>query len=247
MLPRKKRLLSWLAAAVGLALGAPACAPSAPTEEGMSANHLYYAFSYIALFVFVLVVGLIAWSVVRYRAKDDDPNVVPQQIKENVPLEITYFAIPQLIVVALFVASVFVLHDVNAEPDNVNGKQPLVIDVTGFQWGWDFDYRQAGVTLQSQPHAVDTFYLPVNTPIRFNLQSRDVIHSFFIPEFMMKRDVIPGVHNSFQISGIDRAGTYRIQCAEYCGLLHDRMYAYIKAVPQTRFESWLSSRSGSSQ
>lgn len=245
MFPRQKRLPKWLAAGPGLVLGLSACAPNPPTKEGLSTNHLYYLFSYIALVVFVLVLSLVAWCIFKYRDRNGDGSL-PKQTKKNVPLEITYFAIPQLLVAAMFVASIFVLHDVNAEPAQVDGKQALVIDVTGFQWGWDFGYRDAGVTLESQPHSVETFYLPTDTPIRFDLHSKDVIHSFFIPDFMMKRDVIPGVNNSFQISGIKRTGTYRIQCAEFCGLLHDRMLAYIKAVPPSKFQSWLSSQGNSS-
>jgi cytochrome c oxidase subunit II len=244
--PRMKGLPKWFAAALGLALGASACAPNPPTKEGLSTNHLYYLFSYIALVVFVLVLVLVGWCIFKYRQKKDDDGSLPEQTSKNVPIEIIYFAVPQLLVVFMFFASLFVLHNVNAEPSQVSGKKALVIDVTGFQWGWDFDYKDAGVTLESQPHVVATFYLPTDTPIRFRLHSDDVVHSFFIPDFMMKRDVIPGVNNSYQISGIERTGRYRIQCAEFCGLLHDRMYAYIKAVSPSQFQSWLSSQSGSS-
>lgn len=237
MNPRARRLLEFSATA-GLALALSSCAPNAPTPQGSSVNTLYNSFTIVAAVVFVVVVGLIFWSIIRYRARDDDPDIVPRQTKKNVPLEITYFAIPQLIVAGMFVASVFVLTDVNAEPTTVSSQQPVEITVTGFQWGWDFTYP-GDKTVESLPHDVATFYLPTDTPIRFNLRSRDVIHSFFIPQFMMKRDAIPGVHNSFQISGIDTPGTYRIQCAEFCGLLHDRMYAYVKAVPPTQYQAWL--------
>jgi cytochrome c oxidase subunit 2 len=237
---RKKSLLSLCATSVGIVLGASACAPLSPTEQGSSVRHLYNAFSWIALAVFVIVIALIGWSIVRYRAKEnDDPQSIPPQIKKNIPLEITYFAIPQLIVVGMFIASIFVLHDVNKTPAQVNGEKPLVVRVTGFQWGWDFTYRGSDVTVESIPHDIATFYLPTDTPIRFEIRSKDVVHSFFVPKFLMKRDAIPGINNDFQIDGIRKAGTSQMRCAEFCGLLHDEMYAYIKAVPPPQFQSWL--------
>ncbi len=244
MTSRRKRLLGLGAGAVGLALGAAACAPVPPTRTGIETRDLYNGFSYIALVVMAVVLGLIAWSVIRYRARDDDPRNIPPQIREHIPIEITYFAIPQLIVVGMFVASVFVLNNVNALGSAQPGvhDKPLIVNVTGFQWGWDFNFPEAGVTVEGQPHDYARIELPTHRPIQFVIRARDVIHSFYVPDLLLKRDAIPGVTNRLQIPGIDKPGVYRGQCAELCGLLHSQMIFYIKAVPDNQFRSWLAAQ-----
>jgi cytochrome c oxidase subunit II len=225
-----------------MALAATSCAPSSPTPTGREVNSLYEIFSWIALAIFLIVIGLIAWSIVRYRAKPGDEEL-PPQFHKNIPIELTYFAIPQLIVVGLFVISFFVLADVNALK-NQPGDPPLVIHVMGFQWGWDFAYRGAGVTVESTPGQQKTLVLPVGRPIRFIITSRDVIHSFFLPDFLIKRDAIPGIVNKIQLT-VDKPGTYRAgHCAEFCGLLHDEMYFGVKALPLAQFKTWLANQQG---
>jgi cytochrome c oxidase subunit 2 len=120
------------------------------------------------------------------------------------------------------------------------------VRVEGFQWGWRFTFRDSGVQVVATPTAPPQLVLPVGESIDFQLVSDDVIHAFFIPRFLVKRDTVPGVDNHLQLT-IDAAGTYAGQCAEFCGLLHDQMLFSIRAVPAAEFQAWLAAqpRSGS--
>lgn len=209
------------------------CAPEAVTEQGDSVHGLYELFSVIAAVIFVVVASLIAWSIVRYRAKPGAEEL-PEQTHTNVKLEILWFAIPTLIVIGLFIASSKVSNEVNEEPP-----EPAVeISVTGFQWGWRFDYSDGG-SIVSLPDEPAEIVLPVGETVTFQLTSEDVIHSFYVPRFLLKKDVNPGQENRIDVT-IDEAGTFGGVCAEFCGLLHSKMDFSIKAVSLTDYEAWLS-------
>ena len=213
----------------------PACVGEPVTEQGRAAAGLYDLFTVIAAIIFTIVAALIGWSIVRYRARDHDTDVLPKQFHANVKLEILWFAIPQAIVIGLFVASAMVLSDVDdrvAEPE-------VVVHVEAFQWGWRFTYEgDTGRVVESLPDDQAEIVLPVDTPIAFELTSRDVVHSFYVPEFFIKRDVVPGRENRLDVT-IAEAGTYTARCAEFCGLLHDRMDLSIRAVSAADFDRWL--------
>lgn len=225
----RRRLLSIFAVLCAFLSG---CAPEAVTEQGKSVNDLYRLFSVVAAVIFIVVASLIAWSIVRYRAKPGDDGL-PEQIHTNVKLEVLWFAIPTLIVIGLFVASSGVLGEVNEEAE-----EPSVeIDVTAFQWGWRFDYSGGG-RIDSLPDRPAKIVLPVGETVTFNLTSRDVVHSFYVPRFLLKKDANPGQENRIDIT-IDEAGTYGGVCAEFCGLLHSQMDFSIKAVPADEYDEWL--------
>jgi cytochrome c oxidase subunit 2 len=115
----------------------------------------------------------------------------------------------------------------------------LNIEVQGSQWQWTFTYpngvRVSGLPQQEPPEVV----LPVGRPIHFELSSPDVIHSFYVPQFLIKRDTVPGIANHVDLT-IDREGVYTGQCAEFCGLLHGDMRFSIRAVSTAEFDAWLS-------
>lgn len=214
------------------ALYATACTPRPITEEGAGVANLYNIFLAIAAVIFLLVTGLIAWSLIRYRAKDDDG--LPEQVHTNVKLEVVWFAIPSVIVAVLFILSAGVLSEVNEEnPEDGT----LVVSVEGFQWGWRFTYP-GGETTTSLPESPATVPLPVDTPITFELVSPDVIHSFYVPRMLLKRDVVPGRTNRIDVV-IEEVGTYGGKCAEFCGLLHDDMDLVIEAVEPEDFDALL--------
>ena len=224
---------------IALAVVLPACVGQPVTEQGRAAAKLYDLFTVIAAIIFTIVAALIGWSIVRYRTRgDDDTEVLPEQFHANVKLEILWFALPQVIVIGLFVASVMVLGDIDdrvEEPD-------VVVQVEAFQWGWRFTYDD-GAVIESLPDNPAQIVLPVDTPIAFELTSHDVIHSFYVPEFFIKRDVVPGRENRLDVT-IDDVGTYTARCAEFCGLLHDRMDLSIRAVSGGDFDRWLSEGAG---
>ncbi|HEV2756443.1 MAG TPA: cytochrome c oxidase subunit II [Actinomycetota bacterium] len=221
-------------AAVVAAAGMAACAPDPAGEQGAAVKDLYDVFFYVAAVVFAVVAGLIAWSIVRFRGKPGDDEL-PRQTKHNLALEITWFAIPTAIVIGLFVLSAGALQDVNDEhPDPY-----VTVRVDSFQWGWRFTYDDEAVVVEGLPERPAEIVLPVGEPLRFDLLSSDVVHSFYVPRFLVKRDMVPGETNRLDYT-IREAGTYTGECAEFCGLLHDRMLFTVKAVPVEDFEAWLS-------
>ena len=184
---------------------------------------------WIAAVVFVVVSGLVLWSVVRYRRRDDE---LPSQTHGNTTLELLWTLIPTLLVVVLIVATV-------QAQDKVLGRSQgeLAIKVTGFQWSWQFDYPD-GVRIVGQPKQRPTMVVPVGRPIRIELSSADVVHSFYIPKTLFKRQAIPGFPSHFDLT-FDQVGTYPGQCAQFCGVAHADMLFDVRVVPQSEYESWL--------
>jgi len=230
------------ARAVAIALAAAllaGCAPQPATVEGGQIKGLYDLFLMAAVGVFVIVAALIGWSIVRYRASGDSEGL-PPQTHSNPRLEVVWWALPTLLVIGLFVATAGVLGQV----DGSAGTPAMRVQVTGFQWQWRFDYEGTAVTIAGTPDAPPQLVLPVGERIAFDLESADVIHSFWVPRFLMKRDVVPGQTNHIEVT-IDAEGTYSGQCAEFCGRLHDEMLFSIRAVPADEFAAWLASQEGS--
>lgn len=219
--------------AAGILVTLASCVPQPVTEQGRATKGLYDTFTLIAAVIFTVVAALIAFSIVRFRKKEGD-DALPEQFHTNTKLEILWFAIPQLIVIGLFVGSVMVLN----ETDRVRDETDVTVEVTSFQWGWRFTYEGTGVTIDSLPDDRAAIVVPVDRTIAFNLESEDVIHSFYVPEFFVKRDVVPGRTNKLEVV-VEEEGTYTGRCAEFCGLLHDSMDFTIEAVDIATFESWL--------
>ena len=225
----KQRLI--LAAACVAAM-LSACVPEPADVQGTSVERLYTIFFIVAAVVFALVAGLITWSLVRYRAKPGDE--LPEQFDRNLKLELTWFAIPLATVVVLFVLSAGVLGEVNAESPDPS----VTVNVEGYQWGWRFTYEGSGVEVIGDADDRPEIVLPVGRPLTFTLDSADVVHSFWVPRFLIKRDMVPGQQNSLSLT-ISDAGVYRGVCTEFCGLLHSKMNFVLRAVPPAQFESWL--------
>ena len=212
------------------------------TEQAKPVHHLYLILFVVATVIFVLVEGLILWAVLRYRRKDD---ALPPQFHGNNLLEVGWTVAPLIIVAVLFVLSFQVISKVDAEASNPD----VTVNVTGFQWQWEFTYAGQKVQVEKGQPPQDLsikgttakppqIYLPVGETIHFNEQSKDVIHSLYIPEFLFKRDLIPGRTNSFQIT-ISKPGVYNGQCAQFCGLAHGQMHFTIHGVSRPEYDAWL--------
>jgi cytochrome c oxidase subunit 2 len=212
------------------------------TEQAKPIHHLYDILFIVAAIIFVLVEGLILWAVLRYRRKDD---TLPPQFHGNNLLEIGWTLGPLIIVAVLFVLSFQVINKVDAQASN----PAVTVNVIGFQWQWQFTYAGEKVRVDPGQPAQDLsikgtttkpphIYLPVGETIHFNEESNDVIHSLYIPEFLFKRDLIPGHRNSFDLT-ISKPGVYHGQCAQFCGLAHGQMHFYIHGVSRPEFNSWL--------
>jgi cytochrome c oxidase subunit 2 len=210
------------------------CAPEPVTTEGARVSALYGIFLAAAAVVFVVVAGLIGWSIVRYRSTDDDRQ--PSTTHENIRLELLWWALPTLLVIGLIILTAQVLAEVDRRTENPD----LTVTVTGFQWQWQFEYEGTDRVITGVTGEPPVVVLPVGRRIAFDLQSPDVIHSFWVPQFLLKRDVLPDKTNRVELT-IEEAGTYRGVCGEFCGLLHDRMLFSIEAVPGDQFDSWLAS------
>jgi cytochrome c oxidase subunit 2 len=232
---RARRLMP-SALIVGVAVLLAGCAPAAATVEGDGVKRLYDLFLVVGAVIFVIVAGLIGWSIVRYRSPQDAD--LPPQTHANVRLELIWWALPTILVIILFFLTAGVLNRVDAR---ANEGESLVVRVTGFQWQWQFDYEEAGVAIIGTPDEPPIVVLPVDRPLTFLLDSPDVIHSFFVPQFLFKRDVIPGIENRVDLT-IQEPATYTGQCAEFCGLLHDQMVFSIRAVSGQEFDAWLANQ-----
>jgi cytochrome c oxidase subunit II len=230
MRPARRRIA--LLGGTGLFVTMCACAPRAVDEQGGEVGDLYDFFLVVATGVFVIVVGLISWSIVRYRERPGDD--LPKQFHSNIGLELLWFAIPQVIVVGLFVVSLSTLNTVEEVPADPS----VTVRVEGFQWGWRFDYDDADVAVTSRARAPAELVLPVGEEIVFEITSADVVHSFYVPRFLVKRDTLPGRVNELSVT-LTEQGAFRGACAEFCGLLHAYMDFTVRAVPSEEFDDWL--------
>ncbi|HEY7281331.1 MAG TPA: cytochrome c oxidase subunit II [Actinomycetota bacterium] len=210
------------------------CAKPGATEQGQEVHRLYLIILGLGGFVFVLVEGLLLWSIVRFRKRDDTPP--PQMLGSNRAL-VGFFAFGAVIVSVLFPFGEKTLSDVlRQEPALVN------LRVEAFQWQWTAFYLNEGIfttghTLK-EPMVME---LPVDEPVHVTLISRDVMHEFFIPDFLFMRNAIPGHPNTFTFTP-NKLGTFQAQCAEYCGLWHSRMTFVVKVVTPPDYATWVKNK-----
>ena len=210
--------------------------PVAASEEAPNVGNLWIG-AWVASFVVgALVWGLIGWAVIRYRRKDGDAPA-PRQTTYHLPLELLYTLVPFLIIGVLF------FYTVKAQDAMIEQTEEpeVTINVIGQKWSWTFNYMEAdNPAIGTDAHTVGTvealpdLYLPVNKTVRFNLESADVIHSFWVPSFYFKRDVIPGHLNSFDVTP-NRIGTYDGKCAELCGEKHAAMLFKLHIVSEEEY------------
>jgi cytochrome c oxidase subunit II len=215
--------------------------PRAASEGGERVTNLWNGAWIAALGVGVLVWGLILWCVVAYRKKKDDTEL-PVQLRYNVPVEILYTVVPVFMIAVLFY---FTARDESALLDH--SKNPdVVVNVVGKKWSWDFNYvneqtfesgTQAELTGKpGVEETLPTLYLPVGKRVEFVLTARDVIHSFWVPVFLQKLDMIPGRVNIFQVVPTE-VGTFQGKCAELCGAYHSRMLFNVKVVDKPTYDA----------
>lgn len=216
--------------------------PEPVTENGSDVIQFWNGTWIAALGVGVLVWGLILWCVVAYRRRSED-QPLPPQVRYNVPLEILYTVVPVLMVAVLFGKTIEVqnqLTDTSAEPD-------VVVNVIGKKWSWDANYIEENVFVQGEqataledglpgvPETLPTIVLPVDSRIEFVLTSRDVIHSFWVPQFLQKLDMVPGRVNIFQVE-TTQEGVFAGKCAELCGAYHSQMLFQVEVVSQEEYQ-----------
>lgn len=204
--------------------------PEGATEQSASIQNLWIGSWIAALAVGVLVWGLILWAIVVYRRRHSDG--MPQQVKYNVPIEVLYTLTPLIMVMALFVP---VARD-EAKLTELTNTYTNSVNVVGYRWSWGFNYLEDQVYDVGTPDAKPTLWLPIGKRTRFKLTSPDVIHSFWVPNFLFKMDVIPGRLNQFELTP-NRVGTFIGECAELCGVDHSRMLFNVKVVTQVEYDA----------
>jgi cytochrome c oxidase subunit II len=203
---------------------------------------LWIASATAALVVGIFVWGLIFWCIIRYRKRGDE---LPVQTRFNMPMEVLYTVTPILVVVVLFYYTAIVQTSV----DKLSKNPDQIVQVTAFKWQWEFDYRdgmgpQANTTVSTVGSAdvIPLLVLPVGEKIRFEETSKDVIHSFWVPELLFKRDVFPGsIRNVFEVT-LDKTGRYVGRCAELCGTYHAFMQFELVAVTPDQFNTYMAAR-----
>lgn len=214
--------------------------PIAGSDRSQAMWNLWLGAWIAVLVVFVLVFGLIVWSMFRYRRRSDDE--VPDQVRYNLPIEALYTIAPVIIVAIFFFHTVTSQNDMLRKVDNPEH----AITVVGSKWQWAFNYTEESATAGDPVYEAGTpenpanLYLAVNETVRFTLKSPDVIHSFWIPEFYFKLDVIPGKAkpNTFDMTPT-REGTFTGRCAELCGLYHSRMIFKVHVVSRPEYDQHL--------
>lgn len=211
---------------VGFLLESADLMPMVASEEGLVVDRMFSLQLWIISFLFSLIVVFMLYSVVVFRRKPGEEDAEGAYITGNTRLEIAWTVIPLIVVIALATLGAQDLREIlGADSDE------LVVEVTGFQFAWRFDYPDYGVTS-------GTLSLPKDRQIHLRLTSLDVIHSFWVPEFRVKQDAVPGRTTELRFTPTEE-GTFALRCAELCGLRHTQMLADVVVMPEAEFEAWL--------
>jgi cytochrome c oxidase subunit 2 len=202
-------------------------APEGPAARGI-ATHGWYLFSVCAV-VYGLVLAATAWALLRPRKEADGAPATDRRLRLVVTVAVALTAVT---LVTLVVSSVLAGRGLMSP----SGAGAVTIDVVGHQWWWEFQYRD--VSPSEFVTSPNELHIPVGVPVVLKAQSRDVIHSFWVPNLHGKRDLIPGQITHTWIQA-DRPGVFRGQCAEFCGHQHARMAFTVIAEPMDRFKQWI--------
>ena len=199
----------------------------------------------------VIAWALMGWAIVVYRRRKGETGL-PAQLRYNNPIEVLFTVIPLILVIGFFAFTARDIAAIEAPTENPDVK----IEVIGKQWSWDFNYVDANVYesgVQAQfegqlgvPETLPALYLPVGKTVQIDLSSRDVIHSFWVIDFLYKRDMFPGKTNHMYFTP-QVEGTYMGKCAELCGEFHSMMLFQVKVVSQSEFDTYLSSLAAKGQ
>jgi cytochrome c oxidase subunit 2 len=221
-----------------------------PVPATKEAQHIYdlWHWSWLAaILTGVLVWGLIIYAMIAFRRRSE--TEIPVQTRYNLPIEILYTLAPVMMVIVFFFYTVQAQDDVLHAPKDLreaNAQADLNVTVVGQQWSWTFNYTKGSDVVTQPVYDVGTtadrptLWLVKGRSVSFDLYSPDVIHSFWVPEFLFKMDVVPGrqKYNHFTFTPT-RTGTFEGRCAELCGVYHSRMLFNVKVTDQASFDAHL--------
>jgi len=186
---------------------------------------LFYFILWASVFFFLLIVGISVYFIIKYRKRADRPNAT-SQVAYDVKLEVVWTLVPIILVFIVFVWGFNTFMKLQVVP-----RDALEIKVTGRQWMWVFDYPNGS-------NSLNELVVPVNQPIKLLMSSDDVIHSFYVPQFRIKQDVVP---NRYTITWFEakRTGKFDLYCAEFCGKGHSEMLGTVRVVSSDEYASFL--------
>ncbi len=258
-LPKRARYLAFVAITVSTLLFLSGCSVdedsdvnrlAMPVPASEEAQHTFdlWAWAWLAaMIVGVIVWGLMFYVAVKYRRRGEAE--IPIQTRYNLPIEIFYTVAPVMMVIVFFFFTVDtqdkVLHG-SGDLATANSEAPVNVTIVGQKWSWTFNYTKGSDVIGSDkalweagtPNQIPTLWLVEGQKVSFDLYSPDVIHSFWVPNFLFKMDVVPGRESSNHfILTPDRAGTYDGRCAELCGTYHSRMLFNVKVTDQASFDA----------
>jgi cytochrome c oxidase subunit 2 len=199
---------------------------------------LFSIYEWLTVGVAAVVVGAVMLALIRYRSGRRGPPNGRSEAKAGESV----YAVVLAVIAAGLVAATFHTES-RVDPLAANAK--LRIRITAFDWQWRFDYPDNGVSIVGTRDSDPEIVVPVNVPVSVTLDAVDVNHSFYVPLFLFKRDAIPGMTNRFDFT-VEAAGTYRGQCAEFCGVFHDAMLFSVRAVSASEFEQWVAGQAHAS-
>lgn len=230
----KLRVVALASLVTGLLCAAALAIDWFPVQGAASADDIDTLWDVLLLAsvpVFVLVMTVAIYSCVRFRARPGETGDGPP-IHGNTRLEVIWVTIPLLIVSALAVYGYVVLEDIEEAK-----AEEMTVEVYAAQFAWRFEYPQGG----GEPVRSSELVLAKDQPVHFRIHSDDVIHSFWVPEFRLKSDAVPGITTEYRLTP-DRLGSYKVVCAELCGIGHATMRQAVRVVPPAEFEDWLAER-----
>src|SRR3954466_13860625 len=225
-----------IASVLGIALGlAINWFPRAASTQADKIDTLWDILLIASVPVFVLVTTVIAFSVLKFRMRPGEEGLDGPPIHGNTRLEVIWTAIPAILIVGLVVYAYVVLRDIEKTPALAAGQKERVVKVFGEQFAWTFEYNEGGKKFSSAQ-----LYLPANESVKFQVHSKDVIHDFWVPDFRMKIDAVPGITTSYRVTPKASAiGPHQIVCAELCGLGHAFMRQTAHVMTKPQFAAWV--------
>ncbi len=230
-------LLKWVSVSLllGIFLAITGCYPDHPQSTFDAAGpvarvqlNLFYWVFWASVFVFVVVEGALLYAVIRFRRKSSTDEL-PIQSHGNNRLEIAWTIAPAIVLAVVAVPTIQAIVETSTTPPAA-----LEVRVTGHQWWWEFEY----LGLDKPLVTANELHIPVGTPIDLKLESKDVIHSFWVPKLGGKTDLFPGTTNEMWLQA-DEAGTFYGLCAEFCGTAHAQMRLRVIAQPAADFNAWV--------
>ena len=224
-------IIGVIASAIGIAVALSIdWFPKVASTQAEDIDQLYDVLLIASVPVFVLVEVVVIFSVWKFRMRPGQELEDGPPIHGNTLLEVVWTAIPALVLVGLCAYAYVVLEDIEEKPKN-----EIVVNVTGEQFAWTFEYPGAGGGPKVRSNQL---YLPEGRSVEFHVRSKDVIHDFWVPEFRQKIDAVPGVTTKYRITP-NRLGAYPVVCAELCGLGHSTMRQTVHVLPRGEFDSWM--------